>query len=530
MNARSPMPRNASTRCARALLVALLAAAPVTGGAAQQRTSYEELQTFSQVLTYIFHSYPDSVSYSILVKSAIDGVLRDLDPHSLFFSRLDYERFDSLQRGDLATTGASLDDVEGEPTVLGIYPKSPAEDGGVRPGDRVLAINDTVIAGLEIETVRLRMAGAPGTKVRVRFARGSKLEPDTFTVTLKRKAFEERDVWSVRMVDSVTGFLRLDEFGEKSAVQVHDAIKSLKKQGAKQIILDLRNNPGGIVDQAVDLVSEFVPKGTIVFSTRGRRADVDTTYRTRKDGDFRDLPLIVLVNQLSASAAEATAASLQDHDRALIIGRRTFGKALMQSNFILSSGEVLHMTIGHVISPSGRYIQRRYAGLAVEQYYDLAGKAGAANDTDKVYHTDAGRAVRGGGGVLPDIVDSGGVQPAAWWAAAQDSGWITAVVDSVALTQPATPAGMAAFEASLPRWGNTLMPGLLKRIRDRLHVEAMVDSTTQWRLGYEVGRRVVENRWGVDAMYDLDLHHDRDVRLALGAFPRLSDLLKAKPN
>ncbi|HKR56077.1 MAG TPA: hypothetical protein VJS20_07235, partial [Gemmatimonadales bacterium] len=109
------MPRNASTRCTRALLVAFLVAAPVTGGAAQQRTSYEELQTFSQVLTYIFHSYPDSVSYSILVKSAIDGVLRDLDPHSLFFSRLDYERFDSLQRGDLATTGASLDEIDGDP-------------------------------------------------------------------------------------------------------------------------------------------------------------------------------------------------------------------------------------------------------------------------------------------------------------------------------------------------------------------------------------------------------------------------------
>ena len=144
------MPKNVSTRCTSLLLAAILAAAPVSRGAAQQRTSYEELQTFSQVLTYIFHSYPDSVSYSVLVKAAIDGVLRDLDPHSLFLSRLDYERFDSLQRGDLATTGASLDDIDGDPTVLGVYPKSPAEDGGVRPGDRVLAINDTVVDGLEI--------------------------------------------------------------------------------------------------------------------------------------------------------------------------------------------------------------------------------------------------------------------------------------------------------------------------------------------------------------------------------------------
>jgi carboxyl-terminal processing protease len=236
------------------------------------------------------------------------------------------------------------------------------------------------------------------------------------------------------------------------------------------------------------------------------------------------------VNERSASAAEATAASLQDHDRALIVGRRTFGKALMQTDFFLSSGEILHMTIGHVISPSGRYIQRRYTGLAVEQYYDLAGKSGASGDTDKVYHTDAGRSVRGGGGVLPDVVDSVAVQPGAWWEVAEDSGWVAAVADSIAATLPATSAGMTAFEATLPNWGKTLMPPLLQRIRDRLHVAAVVDSAMQWRLGYEVGRRAVETRWGVDARYDLDLRHDGDVRMAVASFPKLGDLLKAKPN
>ena len=517
-------------RALKALVLAVLLAVPAARSAAQQRTSYEELQTFSQVLTYIFHSYPDSVSYSVLVKAAIDGVLRDLDPHSLFFSRLDYERLDSLERGDLAVTGAYLDEIEGDPTVLGVYPKSPAEGAGVRPGDRVLAIDDTVVAGLEIETVRLRMAGAPGSKIRVRFARGSRLEPDTFTVTLKRKVLEAHYVFETRMADSITGFVRLEEFGEKSASEVHEAIKNLRKRGARRIILDLRDNPGGIVDQAVDLVSEFVPKGTVVFSTKGRRVDVDTTYRTTRDGDFRDLPLIVLVDENSASAAEATAASLQDHDRALIVGRRSFGKALMQTNFFLSSGEVLHMTVGRVISPSGRYIQRRYRGLAVEQYYALAGKTGAAGDTDQVYHTDAGRAVRGGGGVLPDLVDSGDAEPGAWWAAAEDSGWVTAAVDSVAQTVPATPAGLMAFEATLPGWGTTLMPALLERIREHFHVRAAVDSAAQWRLGYEVGRRVVEARWGADAMYDLDLHHDRDVRMAIAAFPGLPALLKGKNN
>ena len=514
-------------RSTRTLLLALLLGVPAARSAAQQRTSYEELQTFSQVLTYIFHSYPDSVGYGVLVKAAIDGVLRDLDPHSLFFSHLDYERLDSLQRGDLAVTGADLDDVEGVPTVLGVYPKSPAEKAGIRPGDRVEAINDTVVAGLEIETVRVRMAGADGSKIRVRFARGPRLDPDTFSVTLKRRRLEAHYVFEARMLDQTTGFLRLDEFGAKSADEVHDAVNRLRKQGASRLILDLRNNPGGYVDEAVDLVSEFVPKGTVVFSTRGRRVDVDTTFVTRHDGSFKDLPLIVLINGLSASAAEATAASLQDHDRALIVGRRSFGKALEQMNFFLSSGEVLHMTVGHVVSPSGRVIQRRYAGLAVEQYYDLAGKAGAGADTEKVYHTDAGRPVRGGGGVEPDIIDPAGREPPAWWVAAEDSGFVEALADSIAQTVPATPAGMTAFEAGAADWGRTLAPALLTRVRDRFRIQAAVDDSMQWRIGFALGRRVVEERWGLDARYDLELRHDLDVATALNAFPRVADLLKA---
>lgn len=518
------MPGSASIRCTNAVLLALLVGGPA---AAQQRTSYEELQTFSQALTYIFHNYPDSVAYGALVHAAISGVLRELDPHSYFESRLDKERFDSLQRGDLAVTGALLEEIDGDPTVLSVYPKSPADQAGVRPGDRLLALNDTVVAGLTIETVRLRMAGRDGSKVRIRFARGPRLEPDTFSVSLKRKVLEAHDVFESRMVDSITGFVRLNEFGEKAAPEVHDAIKNLQKQGARRIILDLRDNPGGYVLEAVDLVSEFVPKGTVVFSTKGRHADFDTTYRTTKDGDFRDLPLAVLVNEQSASAAEATAASLQDHDRAILVGRRTFGKALMQIRLPLSSGDVLVLTVGRVVSPSGRIIQRQYRGLAVEQYYAM--RTGAESDTDKVFRTDAGRPVRGGGGVQPDLADSAGGVPAAWWVAALDSGWVASVADSVANAQPATPAGKAAFEATLPNWGGILAPGLLGRIRDRLHVRADVDTLTQWELGYEVGRQVVQERWGLEAMYDLDLSHDRDVRMALGAFPRLADLLKGPP-
>jgi len=156
----------------------------------------------------------------------------------------------------------------------------------------------------------------------------------------------------------------------------------------------------------------------VVFRTRGRKRDTDTTFVTKRDGDFREVPLVVLIDERSASAAEALASSLQDHDRALLVGRRSFGKALMQSIFFLPSGDIVWLTIGRVITPSGRVIQRRYHGIGYEQYLSFAGKSGAEEDTLAVYKTDAGRSVRGGGGIVPDIVvpiiapcRCGGVRP-----------------------------------------------------------------------------------------------------------------------
>src|SRR6266853_1719925 len=182
---------------------------------------------------------------------------------------------------------------------------------------------------------------------------------------------------------------------------MYDALKRLRGQCATQFILDLRRNPGGEVRASVELASEFFPKNTVVFSTRGRKKEVDTTFVTKRDGEFTTAPLSGLVDGGSASAAEALAASLQDHDRALLLGRRTFGKALMQTVFFTPSGDVIWLTIGRVITPSGRFIQRRYHGLRSEEYRAFGGVAGAGEDTLETFHTDHGRPVRGGGGIAP---------------------------------------------------------------------------------------------------------------------------------
>jgi carboxyl-terminal processing protease len=507
------------------LLLTALGALPVAALAAQQRSSYEELQTFSAVLNHIRLNYVDTVTYTELVHAAIDGVLGSLDPHSRYESMVAFGRENALERGELATTGIVLEDEDGSATVLAVIPKSPAAKAGVQPGDRVVRINDTTAAGLSASDVSLRLAGEKGSKVHLVLERGPRLEPDTLGVTLKRAFFEAHSVSIVRLADPTTGYVRLAEFGPKAPDEIHDALKHLLGQKAHQVILDLRGNPGGIVVSAVEIASEFFPKSTVVFKTVGRKRDVDTTYVTKRDGDFSDLPLIVLIDGRSASASEALAASLQDHDRALLLGRRSFGKALMQSLFLLPAGDVVWLTIGRVITPSGRFIQRRYQGVRYEVYRSLGGKTGTAEDTAQVFHTDHGRPVRGGGGIAPDVPLTPPPPVPVWWSAASDSGFDDAVSDSVAQTLAATPAALTAWLDAKSDWQTKLVQPFLARVRARFLIAAQPDSSTAERIARNLALRVAEVRWGPDAREQFLVHNDPDIRAALGYFRQLPDLL-----
>jgi carboxyl-terminal processing protease len=527
---RSSTSLRSSKLLARLVLGAVLLTGSLPAGAnAQQRSAYEELQTFSGVLNHIRINYPDSVSYTDLVAAAIRGVLHSLDPHSRFESRVEFERQNALERGELFTVGVVLEDVEGAATIFAVTPRSPAAKGGVLAGDRLVAVNDTSVAGLGMATLQLRLAGERGSKVRLRLERGPRLEPDTFSVTLKRNPYESRSVSVVRMVDSTIAFVRLEDFMGNAAEEVHDALKKVRAMHAQGLILDLRGNPGGIVTYAVEIASEFFPKNTVVFRTRGRKRDVDTTFVTKRDGEFRDLPLIVLIDERSASAAEALAGSLQDHDRALLVGRRSFGKALMQSIFFLPSGDHVWLTVGRVLTPNGRFIQRRYRGIEYEQYLSFAGKSGAEDDTATVYKTDAGREVRGGGGIAPDIAVPVVAPFPVWWSAAADSGLDDAVSDSIAHTLPVTPAARAAWLDAADQWRTTLVPPFLARVRSRLGVAAMTDSLLTQRLARNLAARTAEVRWGADAREEFMVRNDATIRAARERFPHLRELLAQTP-
>lgn len=510
----------------RRLSLLLLAAGAFAPLAAQTpRAAYEELQTFSGVLNHIRLNYPDSVTYSELVAAAIRGVLRSLDPHNSYISRVEWQKRNALERGELFTVGIMLEEVDGAATVLAVVPRSPAAKGGVLAGDRVLAMNDTSVAGLDMETLELRLAGDRGSRVRLRMERGPRLEPDTFSVTLKRNPFDVRSVSLVRMVDSITGYLRLEDFLGKAADEVHDGLKKLRGMRARRVILDLRSNPGGAVIDAVEIASEFLPRSTVVFRVRGRKRDVDTTFVTKRDGEFTEVPLIVLIDERSASAAEALAGSLQDHDRALLVGRRSFGKALMQSIFFLPSGDNVWLTVGRVVTPSGRFIQRRYHGIGYEQYLSFAGKSGAEEDTAVVFRTAGGRPVRGGGGITPDVIVPVIAPLPVWWSAAADSGFDDAVSDSVAHTLPAAPAARAAWLNAAPDWRAKLLPPFLSRVRSRLGIAAPADSLLESRIARILAARAAEVRWGAEARDEFLIRNDGVIRAAVEQFGRLRSVL-----
>jgi carboxyl-terminal processing protease len=501
---------------------AVAVAQPLAG---QARSNYEELQTFSGVLNHIRINYVDTVQYVHLVRAAIDGVLRSLDPHSRFEPRSDVERASALARGDLGTVGLALEAVDGVPTVLAVTPDGPADKKGVAPGDRLLSIDDSSVAGLDAPALELRLAGKSGSRVRLALERGARLEPRRYAVTIKRDDVKERAVGLERMLDSVTGYVWLARFIQSAPEEVDKAVNRLRKSRARQLVLDLRGNPGGSVLASVEIASLFLPKNTLVFRTRGRKTQVDEDYVTKKDGKFDDLPLIVLIDERSASASEALAGSLQDQDRALLVGRRSFGKALMQLPFVLPAGDIVWLTVGRVLTPSGRFIQRRYQGVRVEQYYGLAGRTGSEEDTTEVFRTTAGREVRGGGGIHPDVEAPGRATLPEWHAVAADSGFEQAVADSVAFQLPDRPEGRGVWVRSDDRWRSDVLDPFLGRVRERLGVPAVVDSAQGTRLALRLAARVAEVRWGPEARDELLLRHDPVIALAVQQFGRLGALL-----
>lgn len=379
----------------------------------------DALKKLENAFLIINERYVEEVDSAELAESALRGMLRHLDPHSVY---IDPERMRSVQEdfsGGFEGIGISFEFVDGPEdrdtvTVLSVIPGGPSEEVGLMSGDRIVAVDGESAIGFESEDVQRTLKGPRGTKVDVTIVRPGYHEPLAFTITRDRIP-----LWSVDaayMVDEQTGYIKVNRFARTTYREFMQALDELQEKGMKRLMLDLRDNAGGYMEMAVRMSDEFLGDEAEIVSQRGRTSDTNRIFSARPSGAFEDGTMIVLVDGNSASASEIVAGALQDHDRALVVGRQTFGKGLVQQQYELPDGSAMRVTISHFYTPSGRLIQTPYSSGDREDYYrlkrelrDQTALLSVQEILEQVpdslkFSTDAGRTVIGGGGILPDFI------------------------------------------------------------------------------------------------------------------------------
>jgi carboxyl-terminal processing protease len=383
------------------------------GGQVRATTKGEEetdaaVKRFTTILGLVEENYASDVDSDKAVYGAIDGMLRTLDPHSKFF---DPKAFNSLredQRGKYSGLGITVTVRFGKVTVVSPpFADSPAEKVGLRVNDVITQINGETTNGLDLNDVVSKLKGPRGTSVKIKVVRPGVDEP--IEMNPIRGDISKYTINTAFLIRPHVGYINLESFAETTGQELRDALKKLREDSKKQdgkdlegLVFDLRNNPGGLLQEAIEVCETFLQKGQLVVETRGRTRGSNKPYASQKPNSDNTFPMVVLINPQSASAAEIVSGALQDHDRALIVGQTSFGKGLVQSVYPLMKNAGLALTTQKWYTPSGRLIQRDYSQISQFDYYNHREAAPAKKDDIK--HSDTGRIVYGGGGITPDYI------------------------------------------------------------------------------------------------------------------------------
>lgn len=357
--------------------------------------------------------YVDSVDQNKLVEDAINGILEKLDPHSAYSNAEDTKKLNEPLEGNFEGIGIQFNVLEDTVVVVQTISKGPSEKAGLLAGDRLVTCDGDTIAGVGMsrDSIMHRLRGPKDSKVVLGILRRG--NPGLVYYTVKRDKIPVNTLGAAYMITPTTGYIELDRFGATSGKEVKDAIRDLKKQGMKSLILDLQTNGGGYLGAAVEVASQFLHGGDLVVYTEGRTSR-RSTMEAEGGGLFTEGPLVILVDESTASAAEIVSGAVQDHDRGTIIGRRTFGKGLVQRPVDLPDGSMIRLTVSHYYTPSGRCIQKPYVKGQKEEYQndlndrykhgELTSIDSIHLDSTKVYRTlRQERIVYGGGGIMPDV-------------------------------------------------------------------------------------------------------------------------------
>ncbi len=365
-------------------------------------------QLFKQVFNLVSNRYVDSLDTSAIYEKAARGLVDELkDPYAALYDPDQLKEFATMTEGHYAGVGMLVEDQQGTVVVSRVFPHTPAEEAGILQGDRIVGVDGKSTAGWSLTRVTNNLKGAPGSKVSASFSRPGVETPIVAHFT--RAIIHIPAVPYATLVSGDIGYIPILQINETAAQETRDAVEKLESEGAKSIILDMRGNGGGIVTQAIDIANLFLPQGSLVATQKERGGD-DMDYTADRPPVALALPLVVLQDGQSASATEIITGALQDHDRALVVGTRSFGKGLVQSVYQLDGGYALKMTTGKWYTPSGRTIHRDrklvngHLVLEDTMSADSAGADDQSTEGRPVYHSDDGRVLYGGGGITPDVV------------------------------------------------------------------------------------------------------------------------------
>ena len=362
---------------------------------------YRGIDTFGKVYKEVSTNYVDEIDPDRFMRAGIDGMLKTLDPYTVYIGEREGDEIDLVTNGKYGGVGITIGLRDGLVTVVNLLDGFSASKQGIRVGDHILEVDGKSLTGDSFDTVRSLVRGAPGTEVRMKVEREG--EPAPLEFVLIREEIAVRNVTFAGTMSDGIGYIKLERFSRTAGDDVRLALRDLKSKGElKGIILDLRDNPGGLLDMAVDVVSKFLPESSLVVTTKGRRQDSDRSYLTMEKPMAVDVPLAVLVDRGSASASEIVAGAIQDLDRGVIVGTRTFGKGLVQTITRLSEHTSLKITTGRYFTPSGRSIQEI-------DYVNRTSDGGVTVIPDslrRAYMTVHNRKVFEGGGIEPDSIVS----------------------------------------------------------------------------------------------------------------------------
>lgn len=365
----------------------------------------------NNLLHIINDQYVDAVNIDSLVDKAIPQILADLDPHSTYISADNVQRATDELKGSFSGVGIEFVIRNDTIRVQGVIKNGPAERAGIIAGDKIVSLDDKPFVGKSVtnEEAMHRLKGPKDTKVKIGVLRYREKKPRYFTVT--RGDIPQKSINAAYMLDKNTGYIRIKSFGDNTYPELLIALAQLEQDGFKNLVIDLRDNTGGYLQSAIQIANEFLPAKRLIVYTQGRRSPRQD-YKSDGHGSYKDIPLVILINESSASAAEILAGAMQDNDRATIIGRRSFGKGLVQQQMGFNDGSMIRLTVARYYTPSGRCIQKPYVPGADSDYEDdlmtryTHGEffsQDSIKHTGPAYHTILGRTVYGGGGITPDI-------------------------------------------------------------------------------------------------------------------------------